>query len=99
MILEVQKIDNQYVIKNPPKNVDEHFFLNVEAKDIVKLKPNKKRIQQKDESFAQLQIMANAHPKDELLQMMVKYYKPHSTVKQLSDKEVLQKHLMEKYGK
>jgi len=99
MILEVQKIDNQYVIKNPTKNMEEHFFLNIAAKDILKQKPNKKRIQQEDKSFAQLQTMAKAYPKDALLQMMVKYYKPHSTVNQLSDKEVLQKHLMEKYGK
>jgi|ERR1035437_2391283 hypothetical protein len=99
MILEVQKIDNQYIIKNPTKNMDEHFFLNVEAKDILKQKPNKKRMQQKDEAFTPLQTLAKAHPENELLQIMVKYYKPYSTENILSDKEVFQKHIMGKYGK
>lgn len=98
MILEVKKINDQFVIKNPPINSGEQFFLQIEKKHILKSRPGKKKMPQTDITFQELKALALKLSDDVLLQNMVKYYKPHIS-NQKSDDDVYHEYLMERYGK
>lgn len=98
MILEVQKINDQYVIKNPPKTSEVHFFLQIEKKDILKSKPLKNKKQPKDIAFEQLKAMAEKWPENQFLQNKVKYYVPYNNTSCKTDDDYLYEALKEKYG-
>ncbi len=99
MILEVQKIKGQYIIKNPPKVDGLQFFLNIEKKNIMHFKPTRRKLYPTDVTFKKVEEMADMFPEDNLLQSLKKYYKPHVNRTEKTDDEVYHDYLMEKYGK
>lgn len=98
MILEVQKINDQYVIKNPPRTCGTHFFLQIEKKDILKSKPLKNKRQPIDNAFEQLKAMAEKWPEDQFLQNKVKYFVPYKSTTGKTDDDYFREALKEKYG-
>jgi len=98
MILEVQKINDQYVIKNPPKTSDAHFYLKIEQKDILKSKPGKKKMLKTDVALEELKALAIKFPDDVFLQNKIKYYVPYTNPSGKSDDDYLNEALKEKYG-
>lgn len=99
MILEVQKINDQYVIKNPPISVDSHFFIQIEKKQIFENSPRKRRMTKIDLGLQELKTLASKFPDDVLVQNLLKYHKPHIESNQKSDDEVYHDYLMDRYGK
>ena len=98
MILEVQKINDQYVIMNLPKTAETHFFLQIEKKDILKNKPLKNTKPVKDKAFEQLKAMAEKYPENQFLQNDVKFYIPYKNTMGKTDDDYLYDALKEKYG-
>jgi hypothetical protein len=98
MILEVQKINNQFVIQNLPESMGDHFFLNIELQDIVKERPSVVGLS-KDAVYEQIKMLAEKYPEDVFLQNKLKYYVPVSSNILKSDSEIYQEYLMEQYGK
>lgn len=98
MILEVKKINNQFVIKNPPLNSEDTFFLKIEKKNIFKHKPVRKMKTKIEKVPEELKTLALKFPDDEFLQNKVKYYVAYSNPEEKADSEVYHDYLMEKYG-
>ena len=98
MILEVQKINDQYVIMNLPKTAETHFFLQIEKKDILKNKPLKNTKPVMDKAFEQLKAMAEKYPENQFLQNDVKFYIPYKNTMGKTDDDYLYDALKEKYG-
>ena len=97
MILEVQKINDQYVIKNPPKTSEPHFFIQIEKKHILKTRPAKKKLPTKDKALEQIIALSKKWPKNKFLQDKIKYYMPYTNNSGKTDDDYLYEALKEKY--
>ena len=97
MILEVQKINDQYVIKNPPITSETHFFIKIEKKHILKNRPGKKKLPENDKALKQIIALAKKWPDNKFLQDKVKYYMPYTNNFVKTDDDYLYEALKEKY--
>jgi len=98
MILEVKKINNQFVIKNPLLSMEDAFFLQIEKKNILKHRPARKMKTKTEKIPVELKALALKFPDDEFLQNKVKYYVAYSKPEEKTDSEVYHDYLNEEYG-
>jgi len=80
MLLEIRKINNQFVVKNMPKMKEGNFYIKINKKDILNKKP-KQQLKKKDGVLEQLKALGEKFPNDVLIQNMIVFYKPHNNNK------------------
>lgn len=88
MILEVQKINNQFVILNPPIKNSDHYFIDVDEKKVF----------ENDTALPQLKNLATKYPDNVFLSTQLKYYVSYNNEKNTSDDDLLYDALKDKYG-
>lgn len=98
MILEVKKINNQFVIKNPPLSSEDTFFLKIEKKNIFKHRPVRNIKTKTDTVPEELKALALKFPDDEFLQNKIKYYVAYASLDERTDSEIYNDYIVEKYG-
>ena len=98
MILEVIKINNQFVIKNPPLSSEDTFFLKIEKKNIFKHRPVHNIKTKTDKVPEELKALALKFPDDEFLQNKIKYYVAYANLDGRTDSEIYDDYIVEKYG-
>jgi len=97
MLLEIKKEKNKFVLLNPPKKAGAHFFIDTASGKIIPSKSSKK--ESAFQTYLSLKKLVEKYPNNEFLKLSLELTpKDYAPVGELSNEQLLNEALSEKYG-